>query len=168
MGREVRRVPGDWQHPKDAEGNYIPLSDSFAEEAKDWDDESAKWERGEFPTYIPDESRKLSFIQWGGARPDPKNYMPDWSESEKTFFMMYETCSDGTPISPAFTTPEALAYWLVATGASAFGSQRGSYEGWLRVARGNSAPSAVYIPDRGLCSGVDAPEEELRIPGGDR
>ena len=27
MGREVRRVPADWQHPKDARGRFIPLFD---------------------------------------------------------------------------------------------------------------------------------------------
>jgi len=25
MGREVRRVPSDWDHPKDSKGHYIPL-----------------------------------------------------------------------------------------------------------------------------------------------
>ena len=29
MGREVRKVPGDWQHPKDEKGHYIPLFDEY-------------------------------------------------------------------------------------------------------------------------------------------
>lgn len=27
MGREIRRIPKNWEHPKDAKGKYEPLSD---------------------------------------------------------------------------------------------------------------------------------------------
>jgi len=47
--------------------------------------------------------------------------------------MMYETCTEGTPISPAFATPEELARWLADNEASAFGGMTASYEGWLRT-----------------------------------
>jgi len=69
--------------------------------------------------------------------------------------MMYEDTSEGTPISPAFATPEELARWLVDNNASAFGDSTGSYEVWLRVARGGWAPSMVATA-AGLTSGVDA------------
>ena len=70
--------------------------------------------------------------------------------------MMYEDTSEGTPISPIFATPEELARWLTDTKASAFGGQAATYEGWLRVAQGGWAPSAVFTPETGLMSGVDA------------
>lgn len=70
--------------------------------------------------------------------------------------MMYETTSEGTPISPAFTSPEELARWLTDTGASAFGKDTATYEQWLRVCQGGYAPSAIYTSDGGLQSGVAA------------
>lgn len=158
MGREVRMVPPDWQHPKNERGNFIPLFDGagFESAAKEWDEEAAKWMRGEFPDYADDENKKLPYDEWAGERPDADNYMPDWPQSDRTHYMMYETTSEGTPISPAFSTPEELARWLADTGASAFGGSTASYEGWLRVAKGGYAPSAVFTPKGGLQSGVDA------------
>ena len=82
--------------------------------------------------------------------------MPRWTDAERTHLMMYEDTSEGTPISPAFETPEELARWLVDNKASAFGGDTASYEGWLRVAQGGFACSAVYSPATGLVSGVDA------------
>lgn len=43
MGTRTRRVPPGWQHPKDAEGNYIPLCDGicFAQDVAEWDEISA-------------------------------------------------------------------------------------------------------------------------------
>ena len=70
--------------------------------------------------------------------------------------MMYEDTSEGTPISPAFQTPEELAHWLADTNASAFGNDGASYEAWLRIARGGWAPSMVFTTDGGLQSGVSA------------
>jgi hypothetical protein len=157
MGREVRRVPVDWQHPKDECGRYKALYDGagYEDAVREWDESAAKWARGEFPDYASDESRKLTYVEWSGERPDVAEYMPRWTAAEATHLMMYETTSEGTPISPAFSTPEELARWLCANRASALGSSTASYEGWLRVARGGYACSAVYAPSTGIVSGVD-------------
>lgn len=158
MGREVRRVPANWQHPKDERtGDYIPLFDGdFATVAAEWDAANAAWERGEFPEYADAESKKLPYDRWSGQRPYSGDYMPNWPAEQRTHLMMYETTSEGTPISPAFETPEQLARWLADTGASAFGNSTASYEAWLSVAQGGYAPSAVYTPATGLISGVEA------------
>jgi hypothetical protein len=163
MGREVRRVPANWQHPTNGfyasgEVRFKALFDGadFESAARDWDVESAKWARGEFPDYAGPESRAMTYVEWNGERPDPADYMPVWSDAERTHLMMYETTSEGTPISPAFATPEELARWLADNGASAFGSSTASYEAWLKVAQGGFAPSAVYTPQTGLVSGVEA------------
>lgn len=135
MGREVRRVPADWQHPRysaddaphdKAVGRFKPLNDGYADTA-------------------------ARFMEMATE----EEYMPDWPEADRTHFMMYEDTSEGTPISPAFATPEELARWLADTGASSFGSMTASYEAWLRVAKGGFAPSAVIGPD-GFQSGVEA------------
>lgn len=165
MGREVRMVPADWQHPKEQvpnwrtgqmEERYKPLhAPGWAEAAKAWDAEREAWERGEFPDYASEDSRKLPFDEWSGRRPYSSDYMPDWPAEQRTHFMMYEDTSEGTPISPAFATPEELARWLADNGASAFGSDTATYEQWLRVARGGWAPSMV-IADGVMRSGVAA------------
>lgn len=165
MGREVRMVPADWQHPKEEvphwrtgrmEERFTPLYESgWADRAKEWDAEREKWERGEFPDYAGTESKALPYDQWAGKRPYSGDYMPDWPAAQRTHLMMYENTSEGTPISPAFATPEELARWLADNGASAFGSDTADYEHWLRVAKGGYAPSMV-LADGKLTSGVQA------------
>jgi hypothetical protein len=171
MGREVRMVPANWNHPKydtnsapypNRVGKHIPLfKGSYAEAAADWDEARTKWEEGLVRDYAnggwkpKSEDHIGRYTEWEGARPSPDDYMPDWSEDQRTHHMMYETTSEGTPISPSFTTPEKLARWLADNKASAFGSQTASYESWLYVANGGFAPSAV-MTDAGLESGVEA------------
>lgn len=148
MGREVRRVPADWQHPIDPEtGRFKPLFEggNYADRLKEWNDENAKWSVGIFPEYADAEDRKLSYSEWAGDQPKSENYMPVWPDHECTHIMMYEDTSEGTPISPAFKTPEELARWLADNNASAFGSSTATYEQWLKVARGRWAPSMVVV-----------------------
>lgn len=169
MGREVRRVPADWQHPKHEVPDYRTghmveqykplLGGSWAQAAREWDAEREKWERGEFPEYASEESRQMPYDQWNGRRPYSGDYMPDWPAEQRTHFMMYEDTSEGTPISPAFATPEELAHWLADNGASAFGSDTATYEQWLRVARGGWAPSLV-VADGVVANGVAAIGDE--------
>lgn len=143
MGREVRMVPANWQHPKDKSGKYIPLfGHSFAREAANWDVESAKWNAGERPDY---------------PRPVESDYMPDWPREQRTHFQMYECTSEGTPISPVMETAEQLARWLVDNAASAFAGMTATYEQWLATIRRGSAPSAIMAPETGgkMVSGVE-------------
>ncbi len=142
MGREVRRVPANWVHPKIDRGNgrlgYQPMHDrSYAVDAAEWKEALAAWERGE----RREENRHLEYWEYEGGPPDRAYYRPEWTEEERTHFQMYETTSEGTPISPVMATPESLARWLVDNNASAFAGQTASYESWLRVCLGGYAPS---------------------------
>jgi len=141
MSREVRKVPANWEHPKDECGNYKPLYEGYKSDADEFME-------------MANNKGLQEAIEYMGC-PDKENYMPDWSEKEKTHLMMYETTSEGTPKSPAFETAEALARWLTDNGASAFGGCTATYDGWLRVARGGYDCSAV-LDSHGLRSGVDA------------
>ena len=81
-----------------------------------------------------------------------------WEETEPPEgdgYQIWETTSEGSPITPSLPSPEELARWCVDNAVSAFGGQGASYEGWLRVAEGGYAPSAVGGP-AGLVSGVDS------------
>jgi hypothetical protein len=165
MGREVRKVPAEWQHPKHwvtgmrgPEERYTTLyaGESYQARVDEWDDECAKWKNGTHPDLNYPSAKSMVYEEWAGNRPHRGDYMPNWPESERTHYMMYEDTSEGTPISPAFATPEELARWLADTNASAFGSEGASYESWLRVARGGWAPSMVITPERGIQNGVAA------------
>lgn len=160
MGRKVRMVPPDWQHPKNAEGHPIPLYDGpFSERLAEWREGKAKWDEGLIPDYRggwePKGDRDYSYEEWDGAEPKPEEYMPDFAPGAATHFMMYEDTSEGTPISPAFATPEELARWLADNNASAFGGMTATYEQWLATCRRGFAVSAI-MSSAGFQSGVEA------------
>lgn len=159
MGREVRRVPKNWEHPKKGNGHYQPMHDRcFKAEAEEWDRANALWRNGEHPDQLDGSAAKYNcehFEDWDGERPDSRYYMPNWPDAERTHLQMYECTSAGTPISPVMETPEELAQWLVDNNASSFASQTASYEAWLRVAKGGWAPSAVAVAGE-VKSGVEA------------
>jgi hypothetical protein len=161
MGREVRRVPPDWQHPKNANDRFIPLFEGY--KIAQWYERKKKWDEGFQPDYHggwePKDQRWtekcMPFEDYAGPEPDPKDYMPAWTAEEATWYQMYECTTEGTPISPAFATPEELARWLTDNEASAFADMTATYEQWLRVCQGGYAPSAV-MHDGTITSGVEA------------
>lgn len=155
MSREVRMVPKGWEHPSGIDGRFVALySGSYESDRAEWEKEKLKWDSGDYPDWAADEDNNLSYEEWECSAPDKEDYMPEFPAGDATQFMMYETTTEGTPISPSFDTPEELAKWLVDNKASAFGKSEGSYDGWLRVANGGYAPSAVMSMGR-LVSGVD-------------
>lgn len=170
MGREVRRVPKGWKHPQDADGNWIPLLDGgFKDRLEEWEAGLALWLEGKRDdwkggTIEHGEPRtEQAWVAWTGDRPRVEEYMPDWPESERTQLVMYGDTTEGTPISPAFDTPEELARWLVDNRASAFAGSTASYEAWLRVCRGGYAPSAIahVVDGRGtITSGVEGLKDD--------
>ena len=83
MGREIRKVPADWEHPKNAHGNFEPMfNESF--------DKRSDPEGGD----------------------DPSWYRPEWTDEERTHYQLYETVTEGTPMSPPFATKEELGNWM--------------------------------------------------------
>ncbi len=167
MGREVRRVPPGWEHPRDRNGKYIPMHDSnYDEKAKEWMAEYALFVEGKHPSQIqfaesnPGKPYYCKYYWQCSMPPDEESYRTgdnQFSPEDATMYMMYEDTTEGTPISPAFVSPEQLARWLADTGANSFGGMTATYEQWLRVCVGGYAPSMVYTPTTGLVSGVEMP-----------
>jgi len=93
---------------------------------------------------------------------EPPSYelskFPDYMErifGEEYGWQMWETTSEGSPISPVCASPEELARWLTDNGASTFASMTADYEQWLNMIKGpGSAPSMVISPEKGIQSGV--------------
>jgi hypothetical protein len=120
MGRAIRKVPKGWIHPKDEEGDDIPLYDKdFETAAAAWKAEFYAWEKGEH------ESQKRNVVDWSDTEyweyadgvPDRETYRPKWDE-EPTCYQIYETVSEGTPVSPVFETEEEMLAWLLQQGYS--------------------------------------------------
>lgn len=155
MGREVRRVPSGWVHP---EGRS--LHDGFGKSLEKWKEQKRQWDAGmredwgkwdpEHPDVRYWKARSedelgMPFEEWWGEEPNPADYMPDWPESERTHYQLYETTSEGSPISPVMDSPESLARWLTDNNASAFANMGATYDQWLRVCGGT--PSGGLLVD---------------------
>lgn len=141
MGREMRKVTPDWQHPYRGMGfggyseanKYIPLFEDYQLDYKNFRDR-------EIDKGLEDA------IDYFGGKPFKENYMlPDVPIEERTYYMMYENVTEGTPISPAFETPELLAHWLADSNTSSFGKDTASYKQWLPICKGGYAPSMIAI-----------------------
>lgn len=126
MSIVIRRVPKDWQHPKDKNECYIPLFDgnNFYKDIACWDEHNQKWNEG-FQTDFEDgwillseENKGKTYSSWNGERPNLINYMPIWQDAECTHFMCYENISEGTPVSPIFSTIEETNNWIEITNRS--------------------------------------------------
>lgn len=125
MGREVRMVPPNWEHPEymahglrgGPEMRLQPMFDSSYEAAsREWIEEFIKWHVAkEYPDYASEEDKKLPYWDWGGPPPNEKYYRP-WKDEDATWFQVWETVSEGTPVTPPFETQLELIEYLVANG----------------------------------------------------
>lgn len=121
MGREIRRVPGDWEHPRytaedaprsDRVGDFHPLYDKDYETAcEEWYREAAAW--------APEKS--VADCRWyheyAGDPPSESYYRArKWTADEATHYAVYETVSEGTPVTPALATKEDLIVYLAEHG----------------------------------------------------
>ena len=162
MGRELRRVPGDWQHPRDGRGRLLPLlGHAFASRCAEWEDGIALWMKGKRNGYVDGKSQVVehdepcteeAFSDWDGERPDADDYMPDWPEAERTHFQWYENVSEGTPLSPPMPSAEALSEWLASNPGRSVPELTASE--WARVIEQGFAMSMVMSPGIGIVDGA--------------
>lgn len=71
-------------------------------------------------------------------------------------WQMWETTSEGSPISPVFDTAEELARWLADTRAHTFADYAATYEQWLGMILGPGSAPSMVLDSNGLRSGVEA------------
>lgn len=167
MGREIRRVPPGWQHPK-TEGRFQPMYDKpFAPTMREWFAAWERWESGERPDYFTPDDEYLSFWELEGLPPNPEHHRPDWKQEEMTWYQVYETISEGTPVTPAFETQAELVEYLVKNGD--FWDQKRRAEGipylrctpWPRAEAdafvyGDGWAPSMAIHDGKMMSGTEA------------
>lgn len=105
--------------------------------------------------YAPGQEETIRLSEEWEAPEPPEG--PGWQ--------LWQTVSEGGPVSPVFATPEELARWLVRNDTSV--TRGRSYEQWMAFLTGPGwAPSMMATPETGLVSGVEAmAREELRRGG---
>jgi hypothetical protein len=163
MGREIRRVPADWVHPKEwalrfsgMREDYIPLFDKdFTSALAEWEAGKARWDSYEDTDRIRlrDDGSKYaeeSYEEWSGGPPSPESYRERaWMPEEATHYQMYETVTEGTPVSPVFVSlAELEAYMVAELGYSPAVAKAFCASGW--------APSFIMSAPTGVVNGMDA------------
>lgn len=108
MGREIRKVPANWEHPREFNQYrgmvYKPLRDEIYEDvAAEWESGRKLWESGKHPHQLKyPQDTNCTWEEWHGSAPEKDDYMPSWKPEERTHIQLYETTSEGTPESPVF------------------------------------------------------------------
>ncbi|WP_222165879.1 hypothetical protein [Edaphocola aurantiacus] len=121
MGREIRKVPSNWEHPRDENGKFKPMfAESYEQVLKKWIENNSLWSEGKHPSQaeFPKETRDCKFYaEWAGDPPNVEYYNPNnWSKQEANCYQVYETTSEGTPVSPIFENTKSLERWLIQDG----------------------------------------------------
>ena len=131
-GRELRRVPLDYKHPTIGEqaerfggSTWNPLRGDISAEPhamflrtyddaiREWWKDREAWQRGERPGYFDAEAeaKGYTYEEYNGAPPDPAYYLrhPLPAESAECPYgiQLWQTVSEGTPISPVFEDSDA-------------------------------------------------------------
>lgn len=152
-------VDGKW---KEKEPAYIPT----AKEVNEWNIRSfghdginshvcikAECERLGLPQYC-DNCRGEGYI-W--ASEQEKQRSEEWKRiapPEGEGYQIWETVSEGSPISPVFSTPEELAKYM---DGRKWGADKGtSYETWLAFINNHDWAPSLVVQNGTVINGVDA------------
>lgn len=89
--------------------------------------------------------------------PEAEQAAEEWTRTEPPVgdgYQIWETVSEGSPISPVFATPEELAQHMA---GKQWGADKGSsYETWLRFINGPGWAPSMIADANGVRSGADA------------
>ena len=145
MGREIKRVP---------EGFDWPIGTIWPGKMLSMCSEISRYFENETHDNQCRLCRKYAALSGYGMTSYGCPDFPFTEPPKGDAYQLWETTSEGSPMSPPFKTPEELAQWLTDNNTSSFGSETASYSQWLEFIRGPGwAPSAV-IRDGKLISGV--------------
>lgn len=124
MGREIREVPPNWEHPIKANCTHWPkcnpvcvqpkFNREFKKAADDWKEGLNNWDHKR----INGEPTEDEYWEYEGAPPEREYHLDYDPETlgDNAWYQLYETVSEGTPVTPAFATKEGLADYLAENG----------------------------------------------------
>lgn len=129
-------VPPNWSHPKNDRGQLQPMYDrNFADVFADWLADFDRIRAGnltdlERECYAePGMNPLAEWLRDEGTPPNP-TYYRTWRDDEATWLQVWETVSEGTPVTPPFATEGELVAYLVKNGD--FWDQRRGNGGYSR------------------------------------
>lgn len=129
MGRELKRVPLDFAWPlKLVWGGYVNPYNSQAQECPDCKGRGCK-DHGLSTCKLCEGVGELWHSPEAAARRDA------WQCEDPPIgdgFQLWETTSDGSPVSPVFATLDELCTWC-AEHATTFGYSKASAERWRTI-----------------------------------
>ncbi len=146
MSRELRLVPANWKHPVDYCGHKIPMFDmTFETAVKEW---LAELE-------IEIEKGIIEAVEWlkDNRSPEVSNYRP-WKDEEATWYQIWETVSEGTPVSPPFATKEEIITYL-----TTIGHTRSQAESFIECGWVPSAMAVISENKTSFVCGIDIAEK---------
>lgn len=96
---------------------------------------------------------------YGEGKTNPRIEPPEGHDFHNTRgYQIWQTVSEGGPVSPVFLKPEDLAKWMVENDTSI--TKGTSYEAWLKmIIKEGSAPSMIGSIQEGLKAGTSLYEE---------
>lgn len=148
MGREVRMVPPNWEHPKmERYGEMRPqpmYDENFDDVFAAWLENFDRARRGELSD-LDKECYPRGLADWlqdEGRPPDPAYYRP-WKNEDATWVQVWQTVSEGSPVTPPFATPEELINYLVENGD--FLDQSRVAEGHQKTAGWNRENAEAFV-----------------------
>lgn len=157
MSREIRRVPKGWEHPRNEKGQYIAMFDEdYDSAAEEWTLSFSLWAKGEHKDQLKDSGagkKYKHYWDWAGEPPDKESYRPRFVDPAD-HFQIYETVSEGTPISPVFENKTEIISWLVGKGYSEIAAKK--------FAEYEYAPTMMAIPGRGLVMNIHALDDSVK------
>jgi len=170
MGREIRMVPKGWKHPEhencshwggiDCHKKYAnptdyhygkcfhPLYDeNYEEAARKWLKSCMEYQNS---THIATESgiapeKKEEFYWDYDGMPPNQEYYRTYKDEDCTCYQIYETVSEGTPVSPVFDSKEDMKAWLIKEGHSPKAAEGFVDSGWAPSMIVNRTESGVVI-----------------------
>ena len=99
---------------------FRPMIDYTLEDAQaEWDGYWQQWQEGTYPGQGDQERTLETFEVWHGVRPAERHHLstfrPDFDD-DPTCWQMYETITEGTPVSPVFDNLNDLFRWMMFDG----------------------------------------------------
>jgi hypothetical protein len=114
------------------------FDEEFDGALQEWVDDYALWKAEKHP-----DQQNCPFWEWAGRPPDPNYYRSAFLE-EPTWYQVYETVSEGTPVSPPFAIKDELIDYLVKNGD--FWDQRRGHGAWSRENAAHFVENEGYRP----------------------
>lgn len=106
---------------------------------------------------LPDDWGLCPVCKGTAIHPDDIDKSENWRPTDPPTgegYQLWETVSEGSPITPVFSKPEDLAHWLVANDDSITSDT--TFDGWMRFILGDGWAPSMIGDANGLRSGVSA------------